>query len=130
VQGDDQPNLHCSSVPQRLLHGFKNCPARLKHYGYMTRETRVRKLDFYTSIDWLNAAEDCYRHMCQGDAVHLEELPKVRALIHRRILSEADAGRITCVSADATLVHAGPLRLTPWDEDAPWSMSDWAKQRA
>lgn len=130
TQDSDQPNLHCSSVPQRLLHGFKNCPARLKHYGYMGREARVAKLDFYTAIDWKNAAEDCYRHMCQGDSPKIEELPRVKALADRGILNERDLDHILNVPADAIFVHAGPVRLTPWEEMRPWEMSDWAKQRA
>jgi hypothetical protein len=124
AQNEDQPNLHCSSVPQRLLHGFKRLPARLKHYGYMEREQRVRKLDFYTSIDWKNAAEDWYRHMCQGDDPSLTELPRVRELVSRGLLTGTDVRWLLDVPAGARLVHAGPLRLEGWSER--WSMSDWA----
>lgn len=130
TQNSDQPNLHCSSVPQRLLHGYKHCPARLKHYGYMTREARVRKLDFYTAIDWKNAAEDCYRHMCQGDSPQIDELPRVKSLLDRGILDDQDLNHILNVPADATFVHAGPMQLMPWEEMHAWQMSDWAKLRA
>jgi glycosyltransferase involved in cell wall biosynthesis len=125
--GSDQPNLHCSSVPQRRIHGSKMLPVRLKHYGYMDRADRVRKLDYYTSIDWKNEAEDCYRHMTQGDFPQVLELPKVQDLFHRGILNQADIDRILNVPPEATLLHAGPLKLEPWDESKPWQMSDWAK---
>jgi glycosyltransferase involved in cell wall biosynthesis len=124
--GTDKPNLHCSSVPQRLIHGFKRIPARLKHYGYMERTWRVAKLDYYTSIDWENQAEDCYRHMCQGDAPAISELPKIRDMVHRGILDYSQVNKLTEVSAEAHLVHAGPLELSEWEEGKPWHMSNWA----
>ena len=122
----DEPNLHCSSVPQRLIHGFKRIPARIKHYGYMERAWRVAKLDYYTSIDWENPAEDSYRHMCQGDSPRLDELPKVRRLMERGLVSNSEAERLTNVPADMRLLHAGPLEIRPWEEGKPWRMSDWA----
>ena len=127
-RGTDKPNLHCSSVPQRRLHGRRLCPVRIKHFGYMAREDRVRKLDFYTSIDWLNDAEDCYRHMTQGDGVTLAELPRVNQLISEGILSENDAQSLCSIPSDARLVHAGPLRIIPWKEDSPWEISEWARR--
>lgn len=127
-RGNDQPNLHCSSVPQRFIHGRGLCPARLKHYGYLDREDRIGKLDYYTSIDWLNAAEDCYRHMCQGDGATLDELPRIRGLIADGLITLADAQSLTNVAPEARLVHAGPLKIEPWDEDAPWPVSEWARQ--
>lgn len=123
----DQPNLHCSSVPQRRIHGRGLMPVRLKHYGYMWREDRVRKLDYYTSIDWKNQAEDSYRHMCQGDEPTLAELPKIQALLARGELSLQDLDTLLTVPSDASLVHAGPLKIVPWDEDKPWPISEWAK---
>ena len=123
----DQPNLHCSSVPQRRIHGAKMLPVRLKHYGYMSRADRIGKLDYYTSIDWKNEAEDGYRHMCQGDSPTLPELPRVQDLLARGLLNAADLDHILNVPSEATLVHAGPLKLEPWDEAKPWTMSDWAK---
>jgi glycosyltransferase involved in cell wall biosynthesis len=126
-RGNDQPNLHCSSVPQRRLHGRKLCPTRIKHYGYMARADRVRKLDFYTSIDWLNRAEDCYRHMTQGDNATLEELPRVQQLLAEGLIGMADVQYITNVPPNAHLLHAGPIQVRPWDEDQPWPVSDWAR---
>jgi glycosyltransferase involved in cell wall biosynthesis len=110
-----EPNLHCSSVPQRLLHGHQRCPVKLKHYGYMDRQERVRKLDFYTSIDWNNKAEDCYRHMTQGDGVKLEELPKTQELLKQGFITMKDVEFITDVPEDKVLVHAGPLELAPYE---------------
>lgn len=123
------PNFHCSSVPQRRIHGAKLLPARLKHFGYMWREDRVRKLDYLTSIDWKNDAEDWYRHVCQGDRPLLAELPRIVALRQQGVLTEADQERLLNVPAEATLVHAGPLKIEPWDETQPWQMSEWARSQ-
>lgn len=123
----DQPNLHCSSVPQRRIHGRGLCPARLKHYGYMWREDRVRKLDYYTSIDWKNESEGWYRHMVAGDGAMIEELPRVQELVARGILSSADIDVLLDAPADARLLHAGPREVVPFDEDKPWPVSEWAK---
>lgn len=126
----DKPNLHCSSVPQRRIHGFKRIPARLKHYGYMQRDWRVVKLDFYTSIDWLNEAEDCYRHMCQGDGPILTgELPRIMELRERGMLTEADVRSLIDIPNSARLVHAGPVEFSVWKEGQPWEMSQWAKDQ-
>lgn len=121
-----KPNLHCSSVPQRHIHGSKLIPARLKHYGYMERAWRVGKLDYYTSIDWKNESEDWYRHMCQGDLPQIEELPRVQGLVDNGILTAADVCRLTKVSPDDRLLHAGPIEVTPWREGQRWKMSPWA----
>jgi glycosyltransferase involved in cell wall biosynthesis len=78
-------NLHCSSVPQELLHGAIRTDIRLLHLGYRDREDRLRKFAWYNSIDPTNKGEDGYRHIVQGD---IPEVP-----------------------ADARLMHAGPLTL-------------------
>jgi len=122
----NEPNLHCSSVPQRFIHGCGLMPVRLKHYGYMSRESRVKKLDFYTNIDWKNDAEDCYRHMTQGDNVQLAELPRVQAMLAAGTLTQGDVDYLITATPDMRLVHAGPLELAPWDVDTPWVPSDWA----
>lgn len=124
--GNDQPNLHCSSVPQRFIHGRQMCAARLKHYGYMERETRVKKLDFYTGCDWKNLAEDCYRHITQGDNPALEELPRVRVLLETGTLDVSDVAYITDVPPELSLLHAGPLVVQPWNEIEQWVPSPWA----
>lgn len=76
-------NFHCSSVPQELLHSAVPCAARLLHWGYFDRETRIRKYEFYNRIDPGNAGEDGYRHMVIGDLF----------------------------PPDSRFMHAGPLRL-------------------
>jgi hypothetical protein len=58
------------------LHNGGNCPhgtkglrtqsaARIKHYGYLTREERQRKYEFYNKVDPNNESEDCYRHIIE-----------------------------------------------------------------
>jgi glycosyltransferase involved in cell wall biosynthesis len=80
-------NFHCSSIPQELLHYSTPIDAKLLHLGYLTREDRLRKFEWYTRIDGGNEGEDFYRHMVQGD---VPEIP-----------------------ATARLKHAGPLCLQP-----------------
>jgi hypothetical protein len=58
---------------------------RLYHLGYMCPEDRLRKYQWYNTIDPENESEDRYRHMVQGD---IPEVP-----------------------AHLKLKHAGPLRL-------------------
>lgn len=65
-------NFHCSSAPAQLLNSQIPLPVRLLHFGYMHREDRVRKYEFYNAIDGNNAYEDFYRHVCQGD---IPEIP-------------------------------------------------------
>jgi GT2 family glycosyltransferase len=83
--------LHVSNAPyqQSMMDkgGLKLDDVVLLHYGYMHAEDRLRKYEWYNSIDPNNEKEDCYRHMVQGD---LPEVP-----------------------ADAELKYAGPLELMP-----------------
>jgi glycosyltransferase involved in cell wall biosynthesis len=80
-------NFHCSSIPQELLHhSHQLIPgAPLWHLGYNDREDRIRKYHWYNKLDPNNEAEDCYRHMVQGD------LPEVHP--------------------SARLKHAGPFEI-------------------
>lgn len=80
-------NFHCSSIPQELIGHSRELDARLLHWGYMDQSDRIRKFDWYNRVDPGNQAEDCYRHMVQGD---VPEIPP-----------------------DAKLRHAGPLVLQP-----------------
>lgn len=112
----NEPNLHCSSVPQRFLHGHQRLPARLKHLGYLHRADRVRKLDRYTGLDWLNRAEDCYRHMTQGDEPRIEELPTIQRLLAAGHLRQPDVDFLLNTPPEMRLVHAGPLTLQPFAE--------------
>jgi len=85
TQWGDGANFHCSSIPQELLHHSIHIDADLLHLGYRDREDRMRKYQWYNSIDPNNAGEDCYRHCIQGD---VPEIP-----------------------VSARLKHAGPLVL-------------------
>ena len=60
-------NFHCSSVPQWHIGRCKPSDIRLLHYGYMMREDRLRKYNFYRRVDGANRAEDGYRHIVVGD---------------------------------------------------------------
>lgn len=79
-------NFHCSSVPQEMLHHAQPSPARLKHWGYMHAEDRIRKYHYYNEKDPGNlATEDLYRHIVIGDLF----------------------------PADSVFRHAGPLQIEP-----------------
>lgn len=60
-------NFHCGNVPQEFSGIQNRCPARLLHFGYMDAADRKRKFEWYNQHDPENLAEDCYRHMIQGD---------------------------------------------------------------
>jgi glycosyltransferase involved in cell wall biosynthesis len=57
------PNLHCGNVPRNLRGQKRDLDVRLKHYGYVTPELRLRKYQWYTRIDPHNPKEDNYRHL-------------------------------------------------------------------
>lgn len=60
-------NFHCTSVPEELISCAAAIPARLLHLGYLHREDRVRKYEWYNRVDPNNEVEDRYRHMVVGD---------------------------------------------------------------
>ncbi len=77
VQGQDTSRF---SIPAGSgtadLHNNGNCPLglqgvgarsrmQLKHYGYLDREHRQRKYEFYNRVDPNNESEDCYRHIME-----------------------------------------------------------------
>jgi glycosyltransferase involved in cell wall biosynthesis len=76
-------NFHCSNVPGQLIHVEQRIDADLLHYGYLHREDRVRKWEWYVRKDPGNPVEDGYRHIVIGDVF----------------------------PADSHFAHAGPLRL-------------------
>ena len=80
---DVHSGLHVSNAPGGLQTG--TLEVYLLHYGYMLKEDRIRKYEYYNRIDPNNQAEDCYQHIVQGD---IPEVP-----------------------ATAVLRHAGPLEL-------------------
>lgn len=58
-------NLHCGNVPRGLSGPTKALDVRLKHYGYLSKEVRMKKYKFYSTVDPHNAAEDHYRHLAE-----------------------------------------------------------------
>jgi glycosyltransferase involved in cell wall biosynthesis len=89
-------NFHCSSIPQELLYQAVKTDVRLTHLGYMDKENRIRKWNWYNQIDPGNIGEGfdpshpergAYPHIVQGD---IPEVP-----------------------AGVRLMHAGPLTLKP-----------------
>lgn len=122
-EGNHTPNFHCSSVPQAYIGRSRRCPSgRLLHLGYLHREDRMKKLDFYTLHDWRNLSEDCYRHMTQGDDVRPTDLPDTQALVAAGKINGNDVRFITDLPAEIKhgeiwngrpLLHAGPLTLKP-----------------
>lgn len=89
----DPPGLHCGNVPMSLWGSCAYPAATLLHYGYLHREDRIRKYRWYVEQSLKHGQisqlqqEGGYKHIVQGD---VPEVP-----------------------ADATLMHAGPLRLEP-----------------
>ena len=71
-------NFHCSNIPQELLHHSTPCDAVLLHYGYMLKEDRLKKFEFYNRVDPNNAGEDQYRHMVIGDVSELPATAKTK----------------------------------------------------
>lgn len=59
--------FHCGNCPDPGSIG--NCKIRLLHYGYMMREDRIRKFEWYNAPDKqpVPEIEDGYRHMVLGD---------------------------------------------------------------
>jgi glycosyltransferase involved in cell wall biosynthesis len=62
-------NFHCGQAPQPYT--LEDCRAKVLHYGYMHREDRLRKYEWYNRKDPGNEFEDRYRHMVLGDAPEL-----------------------------------------------------------
>lgn len=71
-------NFHCGNVPQGLVGESRALNVRLKHYGYMTREQRMEKYNWYTTHDPNNALEDNYRHLAEiPGARYAPDPPKI-----------------------------------------------------
>jgi O-antigen biosynthesis protein len=60
-------NFHCGNVPLSLQWGAKPVDADILHFGYLHREDRLRKYEWYNRHDAENGNEDGYRHMVIGD---------------------------------------------------------------
>jgi glycosyltransferase involved in cell wall biosynthesis len=81
-------NFHCGSVPSDLRGRAHHSGVALQHFGYLHRADRLRKYEWYNSVDPGNIREDAYRHMVIGD---IEALPRT-----------------------AKTRHGGPLELIHW----------------
>lgn len=71
-------NFHCSSIPQELLYLAVTTEARILHLGYMLKEDRIRKYEWYNKMDPGNHTEDCYRHVVQGDVPEIPAEARLR----------------------------------------------------
>lgn len=80
--------FHCGNVPEPIRIDYAD--VRLLHWGYMTREDRLRKYAFYTAPDKqpVPEREDGYRHCVVGDLF----------------------------PASSQFRHGGPLKLVPLDQ--------------
>ena len=58
-------NFHCGNIPQGLVGRIQEIDVRLKHYGYLTREQRRAKYEWYNQNDPHNISEDEYRHLVE-----------------------------------------------------------------
>ena len=98
--------FHCCSIPRRYFGYSRHCEAALLHFGYLDREMRLRKWDWYNAVDPHNVVEDHYRHMIQGD-------------VDRRACSWcAQNGREHIISIpNEKLRHAGPVVLETYDAE-------------
>lgn len=69
--------FHCSNVPADIGYGVTTHspePVRVKHYGYMEKETRERKYKWYVEHD--PGYESWYRGECLSGNVKLAKLPE------------------------------------------------------
>lgn len=86
--------FHCGNVPQPVALGDSG--VKVLHYGYMHRADRIRKWEWYSSIDPVNKAEG-----------YDDRFP------HRKSYPHIVQGDVPEVPADAVLIHAGPLKVRP-----------------
>lgn len=91
---DPEGNLHCSSVPSFYLQRTAECTAILFHLGYMDKEDRLRKWEYYNKLDPHNVAE--------GYDPRYPERGSYPWIVQ---------GDIEAVPAGAHLKHAGPLEV-------------------
>ncbi|MDD5370507.1 MAG: glycosyltransferase family 2 protein [Anaerolineaceae bacterium] len=60
-------NFHCGNAPLELQQQTISLDASLLHLGYLGREDRIRKYQWYNEKDPGNMFEDYYRHTVIGD---------------------------------------------------------------
>ena len=56
-------NFHCGNVPRNLRGPITKLDVALLHTGYMLREDRIRKYEWYNHQDPGNVVEDGYKHV-------------------------------------------------------------------
>ena len=87
-------NLHCSSVPASLAFRSRSSHASILHLGYMERIDRLRKWEYYNSLDPCNECEGFdFNHVERGSYPWIVQ------------------GDIPEVPSDIKLKCAGPLEL-------------------
>ena len=74
-------NLHCGGAGniKNLSGRWEALDANLLHYGYLHKEDRMRKYLWHQQVEPNNLAEDCFRHIVQGD---VPEVPASMKLKH------------------------------------------------
>lgn len=63
----EAPGFHTGNVPQALWRSCLYPDVDLLHLGYLNRDDRVRKYEWYNRVDPRNKREDEYRHVVIGD---------------------------------------------------------------
>lgn len=81
-------NFHCGNAPLSLQPRARLLAAPLLHLGYMHKEDRIRKYEWYNLRDPNNPNENGYRHLVVGDVF----------------------------PADSCFRHGGPLACKPLEE--------------
>lgn len=61
----DGGGFHCGNVPEPRQ--VADCGVKLLHYGYLHREDRIRKFEWYNAQLPVPEVEDGYKHMAIGD---------------------------------------------------------------
>jgi glycosyltransferase involved in cell wall biosynthesis len=65
--------FHCGNAPiAQQRQARRLAGSALLHFGYLHREDRLRKYEWYRGIDGQNPLEDGYRHMVIGDVFPAE----------------------------------------------------------
>jgi glycosyltransferase involved in cell wall biosynthesis len=92
--------FHCGNVPESA--GATRTNVKLLHYGYLHREDRIRKWEFYNTHDPRNRTEG-----------YEDTFPE------RRTYPHIVQGDVPEVPANVKLMHAGPLKLQPLESVIP-----------
>lgn len=71
-------NFHCGNTPYMPAARVRRTDVALLHTGYMLREDRLRKYEWYNQQDPNNLGEDFYRHVAQGDIPEVPASARLR----------------------------------------------------